>query len=120
MQRMSQIFYGDGRSQVLRPARPQPRPVPALGGDFTGRTYQTNRPGTRFPTVAPQVVVASGPVFALVQPVTHTVETQPPAEAFHPQVEHHDVVSAGEGFLLIVIVILVAGWRWIIGFRPAG
>jgi len=61
-----------------------------------------------------QVVVASGPVFAFVQPVSHRVEAQPPAEALHPPADHHDPVATVGEWLIVVIVILIAGWQTIV------
>lgn len=59
-------------------------------------------------------VVVTGPIFALVQPVSYPVETQPPAQALHPEADHHDVIAAGADFLLVVVVILIAGWTQIV------
>jgi hypothetical protein len=59
-------------------------------------------------------------VFALVQPVSHIVETQAPADALHPPAEHHHFPEASGDYLVVVIVILMAGWRWIIGLRSVG
>jgi hypothetical protein len=67
---MSRIIYGDG-SGTPRPrswSSPQPHHASAASGGPI-----TNRPGPKI--LAPQFLLASGPVFALVQPVSHIVET---------------------------------------------
>jgi hypothetical protein len=92
-----------------------------VASDFSGRLYQTNRPGSRIITPPGAVLAAAGPVFAFVQPTTYVVETQAPASALHHEADHDNLVAASSELLLVVIVIVLAGWTTIIRVvRPVG
>lgn len=108
-----------GMSRFVNPGGPQVHQTPRTHhgieqqpASTASGLVHTNRPGPRI--YAPQLLVASGPIYALVQPVSYPVETQPPAEALHPEADHEDVVAVAGDFLLVVIVILLAGCRAIV------
>lgn len=92
---------------ILQPRRGHAQVHYAARRSSDRRYYYQRRPEV----FLPRTVVASGPIFALVQPVSHPIETQPPADGLHPRADHHDAVAAGTEFLLVVVVILIAGWQ---------
>jgi protein-S-isoprenylcysteine O-methyltransferase Ste14 len=67
--------------------------------------------------LSPPAVVA-GPVFALVVPVTYTIEAQPQDAGVHPPSDHHHPANASVEVLLVLVVIAIAGWTWFMGWLP--
>jgi hypothetical protein len=71
------------------------------------------RPSRSVASVAPAVISGAG-AFALLQPVAHTVETQPPEPGHHIQAVHGDPVAVGTDYLLVLVVVLIGAARLVV------
>jgi hypothetical protein len=64
--------------------------------------------------VTPPAVISGAGAFALLHPVAHMVETQPPEPGHHIQAAHTNPVAVGTDYLLVLVVILIGAARLVV------
>jgi hypothetical protein len=73
------------------------------------------RPHSRMWVPPPTAAVISGAgTFALIQPVTYAVETQPLEPGQHIQAVHTNQVAVGTEYLLVLVIILIGATRLVV------
>jgi hypothetical protein len=64
--------------------------------------------------VTPPAVISGAGAFALIQPVTYAVETQPPEPGQHIQAVHTNQVAVGTEYLLVLVVLMIGAARLVV------